>query len=43
LTEFEKKKVVNVGRGDFKFPESGDDDRKRQKKLKKMYKPLTDW
>lgn len=43
LTDYEKKKIVNVGKGDFKFPEDDDVSRKRQKKLKKMYKPLTEW
>jgi HSP90 family molecular chaperone len=43
LTEFEKKKLVNVGKGDFKFPDDDDIERKRFKKLKKMFQPLTDW
>jgi heat shock protein beta len=43
LTEYEKKKMVNVGKGDFKFPEDDDIERKKIKKLKKMFKPLTEW
>ncbi len=43
LTEYEKKKLVNVAKGDFKLPEDDDTERKRQKKLKKMFKPLTEW
>jgi HSP90 family molecular chaperone len=43
LTEFEKKRLSNVGKGDFKFPEDSDDERKKYKKLKKMFKPLTSW
>lgn len=43
LTEYEKKKLVNVGKGDFKFPDEDNNERKRFKKLKKMFKPLTEW
>lgn len=43
LNEFEKKKLQNVGKGDFKFPEDSDEERKRHKKIKKMFKPLTSW
>jgi len=35
--------MSNVGKGDFKFPEDSDTERKKFKKLKKIYKPLTDW
>jgi len=42
LSEYEKKKMVNVGKGDFKFPED-DEDKNKIKKLKKMYQPLTEW
>lgn len=42
LTEYEKKKLTNVGKGDFKFPED-DVERQKFKKLKKMFKPLTEW
>jgi len=42
LSEYEKKKLVNVGKGDFKFPES-EEDMTQIKKLKKMYQPLTEW
>jgi len=43
LNEYEKKKLVNVGKGEFKFPDDDDLSRRRQKKLKKMFQPLTDW
>eukprot|EP01017_Pseudomicrothorax_dubius_P006663 TRINITY_DN11948_c0_g2_i1.p1 TRINITY_DN11948_c0_g2~~TRINITY_DN11948_c0_g2_i1.p1 ORF type:complete len:826 (+),score=393.11 TRINITY_DN11948_c0_g2_i1:46-2523(+) len=42
LTEYEKKKLVNVAKGDFKLPED-EGEKKRTKKLKKLYQPLTDW
>lgn len=42
LQEYEKKKLVNTAKADFKMPED-DLDKKRLKKLKKMYQPLTDW
>mmetsp|Transcript_13362 Transcript_13362/g.1956 ORF Transcript_13362/g.1956 Transcript_13362/m.1956 type:complete len:89 (+) Transcript_13362:821-1087(+) len=43
LNEFEKKKLSNVGKGSFKFPEDNEEERKKFKKLKKIYKPLSDW
>lgn len=43
LNEYEKKKLVNVGKGDFKAPEDDDETRRRFKKLKQIFKPLTDW
>jgi len=43
LTEYEKKKIVNVAKGDIKLPEENELERKKIKKLKKMFKPLTDW
>lgn len=43
LTEYEKKKIVNVAKGDIKLPEEDELERKKIKKLKKMFKPLTDW
>lgn len=43
LTEFEKKRITNVARGDFVMPEDDDYERKKIKKVKKMFKPLTDW
>lgn len=43
LNEYEKKKLVNVGKGDFKAPEDDDLTRRRNKKLKKVFQPLTDW
>lgn len=43
LTEYEKKKFVNIGKGDFKMPGEEDIERKKNKKLKKIYTPLTEW
>jgi heat shock protein beta len=43
LTEYEKKRITNVAKGDFKFPEDDDNERQKFKKLKKVFKPLTDW
>jgi len=43
LNEYEKKKLMNVGKGEFKFPDDDDSSRRRQKKLKKMFQPLIDW
>jgi len=40
LNEYNKKKLVNVGKGNFKFPEDNEADRKRNKAIKK---PLTSW
>ena len=37
LNEYEKKKLVNVGKGDFKLPEDDDQSRRRFKKLKKIF------
>ena len=43
LSEYEKKTLTNVGKGDFKAPEEDDNGRRRQKSLKKVFQPLTDW
>ena len=43
LNEYEKKKLVNVEKGEFKFPEDDDQGRKRIKRLRKFFSPLTDW
>lgn len=43
LSEYEKKKLSNIAKGDFKFPDDDDNERKRFKKLKKIFTPLTDW
>lgn len=43
LNEYEKKKLTNVGKGDFKTPEDDDQGRRKLKKLKQVFKPLTDW
>jgi HSP90 family molecular chaperone len=42
ISMFEKTKLVNVAKGEFQLPQT-DDDRKRQKALRKMYSPLTEW
>lgn len=43
LNEYERKRLVNVGKGEFRFPDDDDSGRKKIKKIKKMYQPLTDW
>lgn len=43
LNEYEKKKLVNVGKGNFKFPEDNEGEKKRNKAIKKAYEPLTSW
>ncbi|CAD8112245.1 unnamed protein product [Paramecium sonneborni] len=43
LNEYKQKKLVNVGKGDFKQPEDNDEQRKKLKALKKVFQPLTDW
>ncbi|CAD8197849.1 unnamed protein product [Paramecium octaurelia] len=43
LNEYKQKKLINVGKGDFKQPEDNDEQRKKQKALKKVFQPLTDW
>ena len=43
LTEYEKKKLVNVSKGDFKIPDDDDNSRRRVKQLKKVFQPLTEW
>lgn len=42
LAEYEKKKLVNIAKGDFKFPED-ELERRKTKQLKKIYDPLTTW
>jgi HSP90 family molecular chaperone len=42
LNEYEDKKLVNVAKSNFKFPED-EDDKSKLKKLKKLYQPLTSW
>jgi len=34
---------VNVAKGEFRFPDDDDSGRKKIKKIKKLYQPLTDW
>jgi len=43
LTEYEKKKMQNVAKEGFKMPAGDEQEKKRNKKIKKMYQPLTDW
>lgn len=43
LNEYEKKRLVNVGKGNFKFPEDNESERKRNKAIKKAFDPLTSW
>jgi heat shock protein beta len=43
LTEYEKKKLVNVAKEGFRLPTDDESVKKRIKKLKQMYKPLTEW
>jgi len=43
LTEYEKTKLVNVAKGDFKMPADSDYEKKRLKKVKEYYQPLTNW
>jgi len=43
LTEYEKKKLVNVAKEGFRLPTDDESSKKRIKKLKQMYKPLTEW
>lgn len=42
LQEYEKHKLINIAKSDFKFPED-DVEKRKLKKLKKMYKPLTNF
>lgn len=42
LNEYEDKKLINVAKANFKFPED-EDDKAKLKKLKKLYQPLTTW
>lgn len=41
--DYEKKMLVNVGKGTFVMPTDDETQKKKIKKLKKMYEPLTDW
>jgi heat shock protein beta len=42
LQEYEKHKLINIAKADFKFPED-DVEKRKLKKLKKMYQPLTNY
>lgn len=41
--DYEKKMLVNVGKGTFVLPTDDETEKKKVKKLKKLYEPLTDW
>jgi heat shock protein beta len=43
LTEYEKRKVKSIGKDDVNLLGEDDVEKKKLKKLKEMYKPLTDW
>jgi heat shock protein beta len=43
LTEYGQLKLVNVAKGDFKLPSDDDQEKKKLKKLRKLYEPLTKW
>ena len=43
LGEYEKKKLKNVAKGDIKFGDEDDAQKKREKKIKDSYKVLVDW
>lgn len=43
LGEYEKKKLKNVAKGDIKFGDEDDLQKKREKKLKEAFKVLIDW
>ena len=45
LGEYERKKLKNVGKGDFKLWDEDDDEtrKKKEKKIEKLFKPLIDW
>lgn len=43
LQEYEKFKVKSIAKEDADLPESDTDAKKKQQKIKEMYKPLTDW
>jgi len=41
--DYEKKMLINVGKGTFIMPTDDETQKKKIKKLKKIYEPLTDW
>lgn len=43
LAEYEKLKVLNVSKGNLKFGDESDLDRKKFRKLRDAFKPLIDW
>jgi len=44
LTEYEKRKVKSIAKDDLNLLDASEKgDKKKQQKLKEMYKPLTDW
>lgn len=42
LNTYQDKKLINVAKGNFKFPED-EADKEKLKSLKKLYQPLTSW
>jgi len=43
LEHYGGKKLINVGLGSFRFPDEDNIDKKRMKKLTKIFKPLTNY
>ena len=43
LSEYERKKVKSIAKDDANPFDKGANEKKKQQKLKEMYKPLTDW
>lgn len=43
LDSYDDRKLINVGKGNFKLPSEDENSEKKMKKLKKMYKPLTSY
>lgn len=44
MTEYEKKKIKSIAKDDVSLIDKNDEvSKKKLKKLKEMYKPLTDW
>lgn len=43
LTEYEKRKVKSIAKDDVNLLNEDEVEKKKLKKLKEMYKPLTDW
>ena len=43
LSEYEKKKLKNVAKGDIKFFDDDEVEKKKEKKIKDSFQPLLDW